>query len=212
MSAAIVRIGVKIIFCIVLVWASIARAQATQPEDNVIRRGGSPATGGASSAERPSLVGDAVRVGLSLAGVIGLIVLMYWGARRMLPQSALGRSSGAIHVLAKTHLSPKQRILLIQVGRRVLVVGDGGSGQLNTLCQIDDPDEAAALIGQIHGETLETSGRSFSSMFGAAKERLDAKGTGPAGEDERDEVESARQELDGLMQQVRGITRQMDRS
>ena len=199
-----------VLLSIVLAWATPLAAQTTPPGENLIRR--SATTSAASSQSKPSLVGDGVRVIGSLAAVLGLIVLMYWGTRRMLPQSALGGLSGVIKVLARTHLSPKQKILLIQVGRRVLVVADGGSGQLNTLCQIDDPDEAAALIGQVHGETIETGGRSFASLFGQAKERMRGSSASAPAAEEVDELASAREQLDGLMQQVRGITRQIDRS
>ena len=202
-----------VLLSIALAWATPLAAQTTQsaqPGGDLIRR--SMTTSAESAPSKPSLVGDGVRVIGSLAAVLGLIVLMYWGTRRMLPQSALGGSSGVIRVLARTHLSPKQKILLIQVGRRVLVVADGGSGQLNTLCQIDDPDEAAALIGQVHGETIETSGRSFASLFGQARQRIRGSAASTAAVEEVDELASAREQLDGLMQQVRGITRQIDRS
>ncbi|MEO6436587.1 MAG: flagellar biosynthetic protein FliO [Tepidisphaeraceae bacterium] len=207
-------------FIVVTIALATARsaAQSTQPADaapvastaapealaNPIKRG-SPASSQKTSPP-PSMMGGALRVAGSLAAVLGLIGLMYWGTRRLLPGSAMGRSSGAIHVLARTHLSPKQKILVIQVGRRVLVVGDGGGGQLNTLCEIGDPDEAAALIGQIQGEQAETGGRSFASLFTSANARLDSPDATPT-----DEIESAREQLDGLMHQVRGITRQIDR-
>lgn len=206
----------SVILCLTLASAGSLAAQpmqAAQRGEDLIRRSAATTstTSSPGSAAKQSMVADTVRVAGSLVAVLGLIVLMYWGTRRMLPQSALGRSSGAVHVLAKTHLSPKQKILLIQVGRRVLVVADGGSGQLNTLCEIDDPDEAAALIGQIHGEKLESSGHSFASLFSAARERLHHAAE-PADAHELDDVESARRQLDGLMQQVRGLTQQIDRS
>ena len=173
--------------------------------ENLIRRGAGDST--ASTSGGRSLAGDALRVAGSLAAVLGLIGLMYWGTRRILPRAAGGRRGSGVTVLATTHISPKQKILLIQVGRRVLAVGDGG-GQLNTLCEFEDPDEVAALIGQIQGVAGEPDGSSFKTIFGAARGR--ANNPQPAYEPPGDEVEAARDQLDGLMQQVRGMTRQID--
>jgi flagellar biosynthetic protein FliO len=222
------HLAILVMITLAAAGAGVSSAQSTQPTaaaataptaagESLIRRSAATTTT-ASAGAANSIGGSAARVAGSLAVVLTLIVLMYWAAKRLLPQSALaGRSGGgggAIHVLARTHLSPKQKILIVQVGRRVLVVGDGGGGQLNTLCEIDDADEAAALIGQIQGERGESGGRSFASMFGSAKENLRAtnKSSPPDVCAEDDEVESARQQLDGLMQQVRGITRQIDRT
>ena len=79
---------------------------------------------------------------------------------------------------------------------------------MNTLCEFQDPDEVAALIGQIQGMTGERDGSSFKTIFGAARGR--ARDPHAADEPPSDEVEAARGQLDGLMQQVRGMTRQID--
>lgn len=195
--------------------AVAARAQDTQPagvvsgadvvaDADMIRRGETDGT--AASGTGRSLTEDAFRVVGSLAVVLGLIGLMYWGTRRILPRMPAGRRGSGVTVLATAHISPKQKILLIRVGRRVLAVGDGGGGQLNTLCEVDDPDEVAALIGQIHGAADDGAESPFTTIFSAARKRAVTSPPVKSG----DEVEAAREQLDGLMQQVRGITRQID--
>ena len=59
---------------------------------------------------------------------------------------------------------------MLRVGRRLLVVADGG-GQMNTLSEITDADEVAALLGQLAGR----SGRAkFGSVFGKMRRSYEA--------------------------------------
>jgi flagellar biogenesis protein FliO len=149
-------------------------------------------------------------VATSLAGVLVLIVILFMAARKFLPRGAFahhaagsgsgGGGGGAIQVLARTAISPKQRIILLQVGRRILVVADGGPS-LTTLAEIDDPAEAAALIAQLQSEK---SAGSFSSALTGAMERFRSA-------QKRDEAQpdlsSIREEIEGLARRVRGMAR-----
>ncbi len=65
----------------------------------------------------------------------------------LLPGAMPARANRAVHVLSRTVIGPKQQLLLIQIGQRLVAVGDNGA-QLTALCQITDPDEVASLIGQ----------------------------------------------------------------
>jgi flagellar biosynthetic protein FliO len=183
--------------------ASVARAQATQPagptvtQTNLIHRSSATAAAPASPAGDSS----GTRVILSLAAVLGLIALMYWGSRWLLPTAgAAGRATQAVQVLSRTHISPKQKILLIQVGGRVLVVGDNGQ-QLNTLCEIGDAEEAASLVTQIRGADHVTLPATPDPV---ARPEDDAR--------EPDQLTTTQHELDGLVQRVRRIATQLDRA
>src|SRR5688500_18489811 len=100
---------------------------------------------------KPSAAGEAARVCAALAAVLGLIFFLRWAARRLYKVPVTGRPSGAVQVLSRTVLSPKQQLVLLQVGKRVLVVADGGA-QMSALCQITEPDEVASLVGQLQTE------------------------------------------------------------
>jgi len=53
----------------------------------------------------------------------------------------------------------------------VLVVADNGS-QMNSLCQITDPDEVAGLVGQLRtekGGSTGTAGGAFGGLFGRSR-------------------------------------------
>jgi flagellar biogenesis protein FliO len=178
----------------------------------------------ATSATQPAAksignAGGSLRVVVSLAAVLGLIVLMYWASRRLIPRGALSAgSTRAIQVLARAPISPRQRVLLLQVGRRILVVAEGGGGgqPLSTLCEITDPDEAAALIGQIRGEQA-AGPRSFASLLSSAAERFrSAESPNPQAAEEppppADDLAATQQQLDGLTQRVRVMARQFERA
>jgi len=168
---------------------------------------------------------DTSRVALALAIVIGLIVVLRWLAKRLFGSAAPGRSSRAVQVLSRNVISPKQQLLVVQVGRRLVVVGDSGQ-QMNPLCEITDPDEMAALIGQIQEEKRDTVSGAFASLFGRAGTSFEKDAEPQRSVDVTDEddgnVESAspessgvretRNELSGLMDKVRVMSRQFRRT
>jgi flagellar biogenesis protein FliO len=168
---------------------------------------------------------DSGRVTTALAVVVILILLLRWGAKRFFGVAAVGRSSRAVQVMARTPVSPRQQLMVLRVGRRLLVVADGGS-QMNTLSEITDPDEVAALVGQLQGEHGERAGKGFGSLFSKMRGQYEAPeaenedaepSVAPQGgrfaehdEEQADHpaVASTRQELSGLMDKVRLLSRQ----
>jgi flagellar protein FliO/FliZ len=206
-------------------------AQVESLEHSIIRRSGSlrPATqpGSTTTAVRTNNGLDVKRVTWSLAIVLGLILALRWGGRILFPSAKSSRSSRAVQVLSRNILSPKQQVLVLQVGRRVVVVGDTGQ-QMNPLCEITDPDEVAALIGQIREGDRDPMTRTFSNLFGRAgasysppTDPTDPEQDARAIEGRDDSVDvgledpalsATRQEINGLMDKVRLVARQFSRS
>ncbi len=196
---------------------------------------GAAATAGPSTqkaaARAPAAGGFEVgRVATALAVVVILILLLRWIAKRFFGVAGVQRSSRAVQVLSRSPLSPRQQLVLLRVGRRLLVVADGG-GQMNTLSEITDADEVAALLGQIQDDHSQRATRSFGSLFGKmrktydvdpdAADAADAAETAEAEpmevggrmserreEDDDAAVVSTRQELIGLMDKVKTLSRQ----
>jgi flagellar biogenesis protein FliO len=187
--------------------AAPALAQATQPvpaSREIVRRDALTTTDTTISSG-PS----ATRVAVSLAAVLGLIVALAVVAKKLAPRgrfAGVGQAGGAIHVMARTPISPKQKIILLQVGRRILVLADSAGQNLSTLCEIADFDEAAALISQLQ---TEKGGNSFSAALNDAMERFrsaqDKSPSTPTAH--RPDLDSMRQEIEGLAQRVRGMAR-----
>ncbi len=153
---------------------------------------------------------EAQRVGLALLIVIGAIFLLRWVGRKMflLPNGA--RSNKGIKVLSRSILSPKQQVLLLQVGKRVIVVGDSG-GNMNALCEISEPDEVAGLLGELKKGQPEIAGRSFGNLFGKAKEPFDGKSERDttAGDDVPEELGlDSNEDVSGLLEKVRLMRQQ----
>lgn len=150
-------------------------APAGQFDDQSIRRHGTdePATSMPSTAlpgtTAPSV--GVLRVVLSLSGVVILILALRWIAHKIFPTAGIGRATRAIQVLSRTPLGPRQQLILVQIGRRLVLVGDSGTN-LSPLCQISNPAEVASLTGEIRGEQL-AAGRRFSSAFGRASEQFE---------------------------------------
>ncbi len=142
---------------------------------------------------------------LALVAVLGLIFLLRFGIRKFAP-GVVGRTSRGIRVVARTYLGAKQQVIVLQVGRRMLVVGDTGQN-LNTLCEITDPDEAATLLAQIQGNTAESSKESFTQAMGRASEQYQASSA--TTEPSNPVLDSARTELNGLAERVRILSRHL---
>lgn len=203
---------------------------AQPPVEKVIRRSvdSTPTTRQVGATRGPAF--DTQRVILSLALVIALILVLRWASQKLFGKQIGGRASRAVQVLSRNAISPKQQLLVVQVGRRLVVVGDSGQ-QMNTLCEITDPDEMATLIGQLHEEKREGTGNPFGAIFGRAGSAFDKgdaikddavepqrsvdvtdedDGSEPVGLSSDEQV--TRDELHGLMDKVRGMSRQFRRS
>lgn len=82
----------------------------------------------------------------ALALVLALVLVLYWLARRFLPGQAARGPAGGLKVLGRLALGPRKGLVLVQVGARVLVLGVSEQG-VNSLANIDDPQEVARLAG-----------------------------------------------------------------
>jgi flagellar biogenesis protein FliO len=168
-----------------------------------------PASGAVVSAPVPPAM-EYGRVLGALGVVIALIFLLHWASRFFFPSVAGRSSSQIVEVLARSALTPKQQVVLIRVGRRLIVVGDSGA-QMNTLCEIADPDEVASLVGQLRNDKIAAAS-AFSSLFGRFSRRFEVAeepDVPPLRNVEQDApVESAQSELDGLRDRVRRLSEQ----
>lgn len=154
---------------------------------------------------------DAPRVIMALGVVLGLIFGLRWIGKRYFPNLAGGRAAGVVRVLSRSSITPRQQVLLVQVGKRVLVVADNGT-QMNSLANISDSDEVAALLGQLNAKS-ESPAEPFDEKLGAAESTYDA----PANRFEEtvpdESVETpASDEINGLMEKVRALAKQLGRS
>lgn len=224
-----------------------ARSPTSQPaasrsgvEQELIRRAApanEPARNPTTSAASPAAPRgfDLARVLGALTLVLALIFVLRWVLRRSISPGSLPGATNAVQVLTRSPLSPRQQLLLVRVGRRLLVVSDC-NGQLNPLSEITDPDEVAALVGQLRDEKLTSASRSFGNLMGmwrrGGEDGRDDEGSDGGGEDyprgapdvpprggdaidgdggDEPSVASARSEINGLVERVRLISHQFKR-
>jgi flagellar biosynthetic protein FliO len=140
-------------------------------------------------------------VALALALVLVAIFLLRWLARQFV---RTGLQSGKpIKIVSRSILSPRQQVMLLQIGKRLIVVGDSG-GSMNTLCEITDPDEIATMIGSAKEESPASN--SFGRLFRRAKEPFaeDAAREVPEQEEmpPNPEIAEMSRDLGGLMEKV----------
>ncbi len=102
-----------------------------------------------ASTPSPGLFSAFARLVLALAVTIGLIVVTVWGLKWIWERRGLGQwaeEGKAIRVLASAFLSPRKSIYLVEVGKRILVVGVGGE-EMTCLDVIREEGEVEALRG-----------------------------------------------------------------
>ena len=95
-------------------------------------------------------LGEFLRVGAALAGVVALLFVLRMLLRRMggLPDSR--RPSGVVQIHGRYPVARGQQVVLLQVGRRLLVTHQSGGG-MRTLSEITEPDEVAQVLGRLEG-------------------------------------------------------------
>ena len=118
-------------------------------------------------------------------------------------------------------VTPKQHLVLLQVGRRIVLVADNGV-QMSPLSEITDPDEVASLVGQLASEKTLSAVKamnSFGNVFRRARndfaepdDRLQRDVADEAESPNDPSIEEARGEISGLMDKIRLLSGQIRRS
>jgi flagellar biogenesis protein FliO len=125
--------------------------------------------GGSAAANDQQPLGESeskgyVRSTLTALGiVIGLVLLLRWGLSRF-GGMRIAKPSPVVEVLSRTTVAPRNHVLLLRVGQRVLVVGDSSAG-LRTLADVDDPDEVAVLLQSVTAERGDGVTRTFQNIL-----------------------------------------------
>jgi flagellar biogenesis protein FliO len=157
---------------------------------------------------------DTRRLLLALAVVLGAIFVSHQVWKRVGMPGAPGRGSGALQVVSRLTIAPRQQVLLLRVGRRLVLVANTGT-QMNSLCEIGDPEEAALLLGQTAVEREGSVTNSFSAVLGGEEKQFDEQlQPQAAAQDQADEdsaMATTREEITGLMEKVRGLSKQFGR-
>ncbi len=222
--SAVVALSLLIAAMACVAARAVEPAAATQPsaavEQGAIRRShdvhvaAAGSTRPADESSSPKNSGYWSQVLLALGVVIVLILVLRSVSKRMFSLSGGPGSSKAMSVLARVTISPKQQLMILKVGRRLVVVANCGT-QMNPLCQITDAEEVAELVSQTAAERGGSVSKTFSTFFGRSQKTFErdmpaesvasavSGGEAPAVDPA---VGTTRAELNGLMEKVRGIS------
>jgi flagellar biogenesis protein FliO len=114
-------------------------------------------------------------LGTSLAVVLGLFFVAAWVMRKSMPRAMRPLPAEAVEMLGRTVLPGRQQMQLVRCGHKLLLVW-AGQGAMETLTEIDDPDEVAHLLALCR----RGQGGSSSTEFRQVMEHLQ-QGRGDAG-------------------------------
>ena len=153
----------------------------------------------------------------ALGVVIALALALRWAYTKLAGRSVGVTGSRAVETLSRTALAPRNHVLLLRVGRRVLIVNDSAHG-MRTLAEVDDPEEVAELLAATASARPDSMSTSFNGLLArftgghvANSDRaatIDADAYLPdrrheGGDDREGDVDRARDQLSRLLSRVR---------
>lgn len=140
----------------------------------------------------------------ALGLIIGLILLLRWVWARM-GGRVVASQSAAVEVLARTAVAPKNHVLLLRVGQRLLVVGDSSAG-LRTLSQIDDPEEVADLLTAVTSQKDQSISKNFTQLLSRFNGDYDKPRLADEGGDNSEVLfDRTRDGISGLAARIRNV-------
>jgi flagellar biosynthetic protein FliO len=193
-------------FCIV--WAACAAARAQMPrnadpiEQTPIRRNATTGPTTRTATTPPTGGGlDLMRLAGSMVIVLGLIFAAAWVAKKLGGPRSFG-GGGAVRVLSRNGIGPRQSVMLVKVGSRVIVVADS-NGTLSPLSEITDESEIARLIHDL--TPPEKIGR-FGGLLRRENDALGDESNLESSPSESPPDQSG--EISSLMRRVRALSQQ----
>lgn len=148
-----------------------------------------------SAPQAPAGMGSVTRTVLSLAAVLGLIVVAGLVTRTVMRRTgglagAVGAGgkapSGVLHVLARYPVARGTTLVVLKFDRRVLLTCMTGSGgvrggaSMSTLCELTDPEEVASVLVKCGGEEQAAMSAKFQAMLREEDDRAERAMHAPA--------------------------------
>ncbi|MFG0249589.1 MAG: FliO/MopB family protein [Phycisphaeraceae bacterium JB051] len=144
----------------------------------------------------------------ALGVVIALIFAMRMGMNKLSGRPVMGGRSGIVEVLSRTSLSPRNQVMLLRLGQRIIVVSEGPAG-VRTLANVDDPDEVAGLLTTISASKPGSISQSFNQLLNRADTEMDNPSgftREHGGDDDEHMIDKTRNELSSLLSRIRAMS------
>lgn len=142
---------------------------------------------------------------VALSVVLGVIFGLLWLLRRYVP-SVRKAPPGPLRVVARTTISPKQSVALLEVGRRYVLVGITAD-HLTNLGHIQDPDESFRLRAQAADPRPAGRQNRFDELLShEAAEYAEVEAATPSvGPPSREQLQDTMGQLQGLLGRLRSL-------
>ena len=152
---------------------------------------------------------------LKTLGALGLVLALVLVLRVFLQRFnryTPGGADGMVEVLGRSGIGPKTSVLFLRIDRRIVVVAQGATG-LDTLMQIDDPEEVAALIGRFESARPKSLSAGFRQMLqrfdgdhvSESDGPVEASVLGEGRDGDEQHIDRTRDRLGDLLSQVRSF-------
>lgn len=142
-----------------------------------------------------------LRILAALALTLGLVVLCVWGLKVLWGKQGWDRKTVGerpLKILASTHLAPRKQVHLVEVGKRILVVGSGRD-ELTNLGVIQDPEEV---------EMVRQAARSDSGFTDIFKKAWSRQETGKIREEASRLAGEGREAIGGWVDKLKSLSKQ----
>lgn len=148
----------------------------------------------------PGFFSTLVRLVLALGITIGLIYLTVWGLKVLWEKRGFPgphEDGKPMKVLSSLYLAPRKTLYLVEVGRRVLVVG-GGQQEIHRIDVITDPAEIEAI--------RKDSQQGFPELFGRFLKKQEERDHAV---EARQIVSEGRQAVGDYLERIRKVSRSL---
>jgi flagellar biosynthetic protein FliO len=191
-------------------------AQVVSPwENQLLGRRPENADASASNDNQQSQVPSPWKTFVSLIVVLALIVGATYLFKRFALNAKRGSTLAGVEILARSNMNPKQSLCLVQLGNRLVLLGQSPN-HISTLQTIEDPDEIAQIMGQMEQKKSLSITNTFNKLFHREKDfyQNDESSVFPLDiEDNPDQNQPSQQwcqakgELSSLLDKVKGLSK-----
>jgi len=156
--------------------------------------------------------GWGLRTAMALGVVIALVYLARIVLRRMHGLSgSTSSNSSVVEVLARCPVGPRTHVLLLRINERIIVAGQTQAG-LNTLAEVDDPDEVAGVLASIEASRPTSITSGFNKLLRQFDRGHQMQSPEDAGTDDAEHlVDRARSDVSSLIGRIRSHGKPSDR-
>lgn len=100
---------------------------------------------------------------------LALVLVLIFGLRyvflRWSGRSPVTSRQSVVEVLSRVSIAPRQQVVLLRLGNRILLVGHS-SGTMCTLADVHDPREVASLLTAVSADKSSKAGGHFARLLG----------------------------------------------